>query len=232
MHPREVTLVDLGRLTYTPALEVQRRLAAARREGLTGDWLLLVEHPPVFTLGRGHPDPDLRVPRDLVEREGIAIVQTERGGDITYHGPGQLVAYGVIDLRDWGIDVIDYVSGLERAVIAVLSRWGVAGRQAVGRRGVWVGDRKVASVGIHVRRWVTMHGIALNVDMELDQFSLINPCGLRDIEMTTLSREAGSPVRLGAVAAVFVEEFAREFSCTSRPGVLPDFATPSPAAPA
>lgn len=227
MPSRHVSLASLGCVAYGPALELQRRLAAARRDGKTGDWLLLLEHPPVFTLGRSHPQPNLRVPRDIVERQGIAIVQTERGGDITYHGPGQLVAYGIIGLRDWGLDVIDYVGGLERVAIAVLARWGVAGEQVIGRRGVWVGRRKVASVGIHIRRWVTMHGIALNVDMALDHFALINPCGLPGIEMTTLSREAGRAVSLDEARAEFVRAFAAAFQCDLVPGALPGFAAPA-----
>lgn len=192
---------------------MQRRLQGERAGGGGEDVLLLTEHEPVLTLGRNHPEPDLRAPLAAVAAAGITIVPTERGGDITYHGPGQLVAYGIIDSRAWRLPVVDYVAGLEETVIRVLSRWEISGRQVREARGVWVGQRKVASVGVNVRRGVTMHGIALNVADALEAFELINPCGMGNVEMTSMEREVGEAVDLDGVKQAFVEAFAAVFSC-------------------
>jgi lipoate-protein ligase B len=215
MH-RTVDVRDLGITDFVDVHEMQRRLRDARIADGAPDTLLLTEHRPVVTLGRAHPEADLRVPASVLAARGIAIVQTERGGDITYHGPGQLVAYGIIDLRAWDMPLLDYVSGLEEAVIRVLTRWGIDGERHAGARGVWVGNRKVASLGIHVRRWVTMHGIALNV-AQMEDFELINPCGLAGVEMTSMTREASAtaarPLTMARVKAAFVRAFAEVFEC-------------------
>lgn len=210
---RQLTVRRLGLTGYGEAHALQRDLQDARREGHGEDVLLVTEHPPVLTLGRGHNTPDLRVDEAEIRKRGIEIVQTERGGDITYHGPGQLVVYGVIDLRAWGVRVLDYVAGLEDTAIAVLAHWGLpAGRSPLGR-GVWLGGRKIASVGINVRGGVTMHGIALNVSTDLDHFALINPCGLAGVEMTTMSAALGRTTGLDDVAESFTAEFATIFAC-------------------
>jgi len=210
---RLVEVHDLGLTGYRTIHERQRELQAARIAGAAPDTLLLTEHRPVLTLGRAHPNPDLRAPAEAVARAGIDIVQTERGGDITYHGPGQLVAYGIIALRDWDLALLDYVTGLEQTVIAVLAGWGIEGARCTGARGAWVDGRKIASVGIHVRRWVTMHGIALNVAPEMAHFDLINPCGLAGVEMTSIQRELGTAPAMAKVKAAFVDEFAKVFGC-------------------
>lgn len=210
---RSVHVYDLGTTNYAEVHRLQRRLQAQRREGAGVDSLLLTEHRPVITLGRSHLEPSLRVRPDVVANYGIEIVPTERGGDITYHGPGQLVAYGIVDLRGWECSVLDYVAGLEETVIGVLADWGLRGERIAEARGVWVEGRKVASLGLHVRRWVTMHGIALNVDPDMSHFDLINPCGMAEIEMTSLSAEAGKQVRLAEVAESFVFHFGRVFDC-------------------
>ena len=212
---RAVEVRDLGLTDYRAVHELQRELRAARIAGDLPDTLLLTEHRPVLTLGRAHPIADLRVPAEAVARTGIEIVQTERGGDITYHGPGQLVAYGIIDLRAWDLPLLDYVAGLEQTVIDVLARWGISGTRRAGARGAWVDGRKIASVGIHVRRWVTMHGIALNVAPEMAHFALINPCGLSDVEMTSMECELGTPPSMAEVKAQFIEDFRTVFSCQS-----------------
>ncbi len=210
---RAVRVYQLGTTTYRDVLTLQQQLQAQRRAGGGEDALLLTEHRPVLTLGRSHPEPNLRVDLKVVTDQGLEIVQTERGGDITYHGPGQLVAYGIIDLKGWGCDVLDYVNGLEEAVIGVLADWGLRGDRLPQARGVWVGGRKIASLGLNVRRWVTMHGVAFNVAPEMGPFALINPCGMTGVEMTSLSTEMGKPVGMAQVAESFVFHFGRVFSC-------------------
>lgn len=210
---RSIKVYQLGTTGYRETHALQQRLQLQRREGGGEDSLLLTEHRPVITLGRGHPEPDLRVGADVVATYGIDIVPTERGGDITYHGPGQLVAYGIIDLKGWNLSVLDYVTGLEETVIRVLADWGVHGERVASARGVWVGGRKIASVGINVRRWVTMHGIALNVEPDMSHFDLINPCGMEDVEMTSLSHEMGKQVSISDVAEYFTFHFGSTFDC-------------------
>lgn len=213
---REVAVYDLGTTSYGEVHKLQQRLQTARREGGGADTLLLTEHRPVFTLGRSHPNPNLRVEEEMVRQYGIEIVQTERGGDITYHGPGQLVAYGVIDLKAWGLGVLDYVTGLEDTVIGVLADWGIRGERSPIGRGIWVEDRKIASLGLNVRRGVTMHGIALNIDTDLSHFELINPCGMRDVEMTTMVHEVGKQVPFNEVLEAFIFHFGHIYESTTR----------------
>lgn len=215
---REVQVYQLGTTSYADVHRLQRRLQEQRREGGGVDALLLTEHSPVFTLGRSHPEPDLRVSRGVIRDYGIDIVQTERGGDITYHGPGQMVAYGIIDLKRWECSLLDYVTGLEDTAIGLLADWGLHAERDAHGRGVWVGGRKIASVGLHVRRWVTMHGIAINVDPDMSHFDLINPCGMRGVEMTSLTAEAGNQVSLAEVMAAFVFHFGRVFGCSAVTG--------------
>lgn len=210
---RSVAVYDLGTTTYGEVHRLQQRLQAARRAGSGVDTLLLTEHRPVFTLGRSHPVPSLRVEREAVDRYGIEIVQTERGGDITYHGPGQLVAYGIIALKGWELGVTEYVHGLEETVIGVLADWGLRGERSERGRGVWVEGRKIAFVGLNVRGWVTMHGVALNVDPDLGHFELINPCGMADLEVTTMAAEVGRQVAMREVVEAFVFHFGRVFAC-------------------
>ncbi len=210
---RSLKIYKLGTTGYREVHVLQQRLQTQRREGSGESSLLLTEHRPVFTLGRSHPVPDLRVAQDVVDRKGIEIVQTERGGDITYHGPGQLVAYPIVDLKDWEMSVLDFVTALEEAVIGVLGDWGLRGERIEKARGVWVGGRKIASLGLNVRRWVTMHGIALNVDPDLTHFELINPCGMKDVEMTSLAQEMGKPISITQVADALVFHFGRAFDC-------------------
>lgn len=210
---REVHVYQLGTTSYGEVHRLQQRLQAQRRDGGGVDSLLLTEHRPVFTLGRSHSEPDLKVDPSVVRNYGIEIVQTERGGDITYHGPGQLVAYGIIGLRGWDLGVLDYVSGLEDVTIGLLADWGLRGERDPHGRGVWVNKRKIASLGLHVRRWVTMHGIAINVDPDMSHFDLINPCGMPDVEMTSLSAEMGKHVPFAEVNDAFIFHFGRVFEC-------------------
>lgn len=209
------TPVDQG---YEAVLALQRFLQNEVREG-GPEWLLLVEHPAVFTLGRGHPEPRLRVARAVVEAAGIPILETERGGDITYHGPGQLVAYAILDLRVRGVGITEFVHGLEETALLTLRQWGVDGRRDRRNRGVWVGARKIAAIGVNVRRGVSMHGIALNVAPNMEHFGLIEACGLPDVEATSIEQQTGKAPEVDEVGAAFARNFAQVFDVTIVDGV-------------
>ncbi len=185
---------------YKEVLDLQRRLVAARNNEIIGsDIILLLEHSPVFTLGyRGGFD-NLKVSRAFLAKQGIAIIQSERGGDITFHGPGQLVVYPIIDLKKSGLKVLNYVAGLEEIMIRVAADWGIIAKRNPANRGVWVGNSKLGSVGISVRKGVCFHGFALNVNIEMEPFDWINPCGLQDCGVTSMIRELSQKVSINQV---------------------------------
>lgn len=222
---RAPIVIDLGRIPYAEALTLQRDLARRRQAGEVPDTLLLCEHPPVITLGRASKPEHLLASRHDLERMGVEVVAVERGGDVTYHGPGQLVGYPILDLRRHGQDLHRYLRLLEEVLIGTAAAFGVRAGRVAGKTGVWVGDRKLASIGIHVSRWVTWHGFAVNVTREsLDGFDLIVPCGLAGVTMTSLEGEAGRPVALReaaeAVQAAFgdaLEKACAGLSFTHRP---------------
>jgi lipoate-protein ligase B len=183
---------DLGRRGYGEVLELQRALCRQRIAGeIDEDILLLVEHDPVVTLGRGTRAESLPLPRPELERRGVEVFEVERGGDVTFHGPGQLVGYPVLDLRHHREDLHWYLRRLEAGLIGGLGRLGVAAVPNPGLTGVWTRGRKIASIGIHVKQWVTFHGFALNVSTDLSYFDLIVPCGIRDVIMTSVAVELG-----------------------------------------
>lgn len=208
-----VELIELGRTRYVEALAFQRHLHARRKAGEAPDTLILTEHRPVLTLGSAADGRHLLVPEAALAARGIDLVQVERGGDITYHGPGQLVAYPVLDLRGFGRDIHLYMRRLEETAIRLLADYGVAGERRPGTPGVWVGPRKIASVGVYISRWVTLHGIAINVAPDLSPFELINPCGLAGMEMTSIARETGRPAPLPAALGRYAQVFAAVFGC-------------------
>ena len=181
----------LGPTTYRDGLVLQEALLRARAVGTCPDWLLFPDHPPVLTVGRNPSAGSLLADRNALERAGIEVFEVSRGGDITWHGPGQLVGYPIVDLERRGRDLHRYLRDLEEALIRVLARWGLAGERVAGRTGVWVGGEKIASIGVAVRRWVGYHGFALNVAPDLAGFELIHPCGLRGIHMTSMARRLG-----------------------------------------
>jgi lipoate-protein ligase B len=182
----------LGRRPYGEVLELQRALCRSRLAGeLSEDILLLVEHDPVITLGRGTRPESLPLPVPELQRRGLEVFEVERGGDVTYHGPGQLVGYPIIDLRQHREDLHWYLRRLEAALIDALDTLGVPAGVNPGLTGVWTRGRKIASIGIHVKQWVTFHGFALNVTTNLDHFDLIVPCGIRDVVMTSVGQESG-----------------------------------------
>jgi lipoate-protein ligase B len=189
---RRLAVQDLGQRGYRDVLELQRSLCRQRMAGeLDEDILLLVEHEPVITLGRGTRPESLPVPVHALEQRGIEVFEVERGGAVTFHGPGQLVGYPVVDLRQHRQDLHWYLRRLEAGLITALGELGVAAETNPGLTGVWTGGRKIASIGIHVKQWVTFHGFALNVTTDLSCFDLIVPCGIRDVVMTSVSRELG-----------------------------------------
>jgi lipoyl(octanoyl) transferase len=192
---KRLAVADLGTVPYGAALERQRNLAEDRIAGrLAEDLLLLLEHPPVVTLGRGTRDSSVPIAPDLLRRRGIEVFEIERGGDVTYHGPGQLVGYPIFDLRQHRPDLHWFLRQIEQALITALAAFDIPAERREGYTGVWSGGgtRKIASIGIHVKQWVTWHGFALNVTTDLTPFSLIVPCGIPDVEMTSVEKELGA----------------------------------------
>ena len=190
MAPRELWVADLGTLAYASALALQRDLAARRISGeLEQDLLLLVEHPPVITFGRRLTRGHLHATPDLLVARGVEVHETERGGDITFHGPGQLVGYPIVDLTRHRQDLHWYLRTLEQVQIRALAALDIVADRDPGRTGVWTRGRKIASIGVHARQWVTWHGFALNVSTDLSFFDLMVPCGLAGVDMTSVARE-------------------------------------------
>jgi lipoyl(octanoyl) transferase len=185
----------LGRTAYEQARDLQLQLVDARQNGgVARDTVLLLEHPPVFTLGRRGGRESLLVSEEMLARHGIPVVQVERGGNITYHGPGQLVVYPIVHLPGLRIGVVDMVDRLEEVMIRTCHDFGVAAGRNALKRGAWVGMNKIGSIGLAVRRGVSFHGLALNVDPDLQPFGFIQPCGLHGVGVTSIAREAGRPV--------------------------------------
>jgi lipoyl(octanoyl) transferase len=221
---RTLSVSDLGTMSYADALSLQRRLAEDRLAGrLATDLLLMVEHPPVVTLGRGTREASLPLDPEGLRRRGIEVFEVERGGDVTYHGPGQLVGYPIFDLREHREDLHWYLRQLEEVLIRAMATFGIPAERHPGYTGVWTRGRKIASIGVHAKQWVTWHGFALNVTTELSPFDLIIPCGIPGVVMTSMARELdtqtprrqdgqeplGTAVR-EAVIRSFVDVFAFE----------------------
>lgn len=208
-------VLDLGRRGYLETLELQRALCHRRLAGeLDRDLLVLVEHEPVITLGRGTRPTSLPLSPAELARRGVSVVEVERGGDVTCHEPGQLVGYPIIRLSEHREDLHWYLRQLEAALITGLGELGIRAGRNPGLTGVWTGGRKIASIGVHVKRWVTFHGFALNVTNDLRGFDLIVPCGIRNVVMTSVAAELGPGARpaLGAAARnAVVEAFAKTF---------------------
>lgn len=230
-----ILVVRCGTVPYEEARAAQRRLEGERQRGDVPDLLLLLEHPPVYTRGRRSEPAELPMGAEWYEMQGIEVRDTDRGGRVTYHGPGQLVAYPIVSLRPYGDDVHAYVRGLERVMIESLAAHGVAAGLVEGETGVWVGERKIGSIGVHVSRGVTTHGLAVNVNNDLQPFEWVVPCGIEGCQVTSLSRELGAEQDLGAFAATvtarFAEVFGREPVETdpAELGVAPAGGDPAPA---
>jgi len=198
-------------MEYGAALALQKQFERERKDGLIPDQLLLVEHPHVITLGRNGHIEHLLAGEAVLGRAGIGFFPTDRGGDITYHGPGQLVGYPIMDLRDWKRDVGAYVRGVEQVLIDSLAEFGIAAGRVPKLTGVWVGDRKIAAIGVHISRWVTSHGFALNVHTDLSYFQYIVPCGLT--KPVTSMAQLGATVDLPTVSRIVAAHFGRVFDC-------------------
>ncbi len=209
-------MLALPRTPYPAALELMRDLAAAKAREPLDDLLILVEHEPVFTLGVRAAERDILVPPELLAREGISLCRVERGGLVTYHGPGQLVAYPILDLRARGLGPRELVAGLEEALLAFLAEFGVTGRIHPDHPGAWVGEKKIASIGVAVRRGISFHGLALNLDPNLGHFGLINPCGLTSQVMTSLAQLTGGAPPVAEAGRRFLAHFVRRFGYRPR----------------
>ncbi len=204
-------IVDLGRASYRSVHRLQEALVATRRAGHIDDVLLLVEHDPVITVGRSDDGQSLRTSRKLLARRAIEIVECERGGKATYHGPGQLVGYPIIDLRRGEIDLHEYLRRLEQVLIVALAGVGIPGYRREGMTGVWVANRKIAAIGIAVRNWVAFHGFALNVTCDLEPFEWIVPCGLAGVEITSVEEVSRKAVDMAVMSRLVAEAFCRVF---------------------
>jgi lipoate-protein ligase B len=203
-------LYEPGRLCYSDALKLQLDLHRACASGDIPGVLILLEHNPVITMGVKTAPSNLLASEESLAERGIELAKTDRGGDITYHGPGQLVGYPIIRLKDHCADVHDYLRTLEQTIIDTLASFGIEGTRH-GPAGVWVGDRKVCSIGVAVRKWVTYHGFAFNVDPDMSHFTLINPCGLRSEQLTSLRELLGTAPDMAEVKATYADAFAAGF---------------------
>jgi len=200
----------LGLVPYVEAYQLQLGLCRLRLVGKIPDTLLLLEHPPTVTIGKIGSLENVLASREELKASGISLFFTDRGGDVTYHGPGQLVIYPIVDLRDRGRDVHAYVRDLEEVIIKALGRLGITGNRQ-SHSGVWVGEKQIAAVGIAIKRGVTMHGIALNVKPQEDHFRFINPCGMAGVPVTSVETSSGRQVSLEGVSDIVVEEFGAVF---------------------
>lgn len=207
---------DLGRAGYREAWGVQLEYVRARKEGAVCDQLLFAEHPPTITLGRNADAAHILEDPQRLRSLGIQVEETDRGGDVTYHGPGQVLVYPILDLKEWRRDVGAYLRALEEVVMAAIAEFGVRSQRMAGLTGVWVGEAKIAALGVHLSRWVTSHGLALNVEPDLDYFGLIVPCGLRK-PVTSLREVLGQPPGRQAVLAALSRQFGAVFGRTMTP---------------
>lgn len=207
-------VLDLGLTPFGVTLHRQEELVRQRLLGAIPDTLILVEHPPVVTVGRAKQRENLLLGPPALAARGIEFFEITRGGDVTYHAPGQLVGYPIFDLRQYGRDVLRFCRGMEGALIAALAEFGIVAGAIPGKAGVWVHGKKIASLGISVRRWVTFHGFALNVTTDLAGFQVIRPCGEDPAVMTSMAAILGGPVSMDAVRRAVAARFAETFSLT------------------
>jgi lipoyl(octanoyl) transferase len=203
--------VDLGLIEYGYALEIQYKLHQKRQAGEIEDTLLLLEHEPVLTLGTRGDYSNIYLPKELLEKQGIEIFEVNRGGDVTYHGPGQIVGYAIMDIKALGGDLKEFVHKMEQSIIGLLKdKYAIdAYREEKKYTGVWVDDKKIAAIGIEAKKWVSMHGFAFNVNTNLEHFKLINPCGLSK-EVTSVESLAGKKEDIGALKPLLAAYFAKE----------------------
>jgi lipoyl(octanoyl) transferase len=216
MERRPAQLCDLGIVPYADALELQRHLHAQRVAGAIPDTLLLLEHPPVITLGKAFHPEHLRYAREFYAQQGIELHPTDRGGDVTCHNPGQLVGYPIFDVSLHGRDLHKFLRDIEQAIIDALREFSVEAHREAGYTGVWIGDAKIAAIGVKVTKWVSMHGFALNVNNDLRLFQTIVPCGITDRPVTSLQQALGRVVRMERVKHAVARAFEQVFRITFR----------------
>ena len=209
----------LGRISYGEGLSLQNDAVTRRREGAMPDTVFMLEHDPVYTIGRTNDHSSLN---EASSELPYPVFETNRGGQATYHGPGQLVGYPVIDLRSYGQDLHTYLRSIERALVDCCSQFGVTGTTRRGLTGVWCEDRKIASIGIGVRHWISMHGFAINVCGDLTPFEHITPCGIGGVKMTSVSRESGHGINLQEFASAAFASLQCELAALIQPGTSPD----------
>ncbi|MFH1757822.1 MAG: lipoyl(octanoyl) transferase LipB [Pseudomonadota bacterium] len=207
---RPCQALRLGMIEYEDALRLQNRLAEARKEEKIGDVLLLLQHPPVITMGKSGKVQNVLASPTTLQEKRIKVIFTDRGGDVTYHGPGQLVAYPILNLRLYGLSVPDYVWHLEEVVIRLLARFGISAGRLGKLRGVWVGEEKIASLGVHLSRWISKHGLALNINTDLEFFNFINPCGTGRW-VTSMAKILKKELSMEEIETLVLEEFADVF---------------------
>jgi lipoyl(octanoyl) transferase len=210
--PRPCDVHRLHLVTYENAMKLQQKLVELRQRDEIADQLLLLEHPPVITLGRGGKLDNLLASPAALDASGVRFFETTRGGDITYHGPGQIVGYPIVHLGEGNRDIRKYVTSLEEVLIRTVAEYGITAARIEGRRGIWVGNDKIAAIGVRIARWVTSHGWALNVSTNLEHFRLITPCGLHGTGVTSIERETGRRVALADVREVLAAKFAEVFT--------------------
>ena len=204
--------LEFSLMEYITALNLQRNIVLARQTGvIENDVVLILEHPAVFTLGRRAGMENLKASRAFLERKKIPVIPVERGGDITFHGPGQLVVYPIIDLIKAGLKVMDYVANLEEIMLRTASDWGIPAKRNPVNRGIWVTGKKLGSIGISIKRGVSFHGFALNVNLSLKPFKWIHPCGLTDVGVTSMERELSQKISMSQVREVVTHHFESVF---------------------
>ena len=206
-------MVDLGLMEYTSCWELQHGIHKARRRNLIPDCLILVEHPRVMTFGKGKNHGNLLVTQQVLDDHGIPCVDIERGGDVTYHGPGQFIGYPIFGLKG-GIGVVDFVERLEEIMIRTLDKYGIPGRRDPKNRGVWVEEKKIGFVGIAVRKGISLHGFALNVNLDLSPFQMINPCGLHDVEITSMKNILKHQIPVEPLKDLTISLYEEIFDCS------------------
>ncbi len=204
-------IIDLGLMDYKEAWDLQHTLWSRRVEGKVPDLLLFTEHPHVITLGRRGNRSHLKVSQEVMDAMKIPIFHVERGGDVTYHGPGQMVVYPILNLKDYGYRLIRYVSQVEEVILSVLRDFGIEGKKDLSNRGVWAEGDKIASIGVAIKRWVSFHGIALNYATDLKYFELINPCGLEGVKMTSMERILRKKISKDRLTEKFCFHFKKTF---------------------
>jgi lipoyl(octanoyl) transferase len=224
MKQNQIRVVELGRTEYQQCWELQQRLFRLRLEGEIPDLLLLTEHQPVFTIGKSGAEKHLLASDEELKADGVPFVRNDRGGDITYHGPGQLVGYPILDLHNYYLDLHRYLRDLEEVIIRSLEVFGLVGERIPGLTGVWIGNKKICAIGVKSSRWVTMHGFALNINTKLSYFEKIIPCGIAEKGVTSMQQLLRREIEVTRVQQTIREQFGEVFAAKIQTSSLDDAA--------